>query len=142
MTGVSPKTHGIATNRPFDPEAKSTGIWYWYASEIRARTLWQAAAEAGLVTGSVSLELDGKPMNLNAAPSGPIPVDAGPHMARTPGTPDRTLSFSVTDGQLTIVPLAPQEPIAGHRDTKPEHPQHHAAIPKLRVTRRSGPVLP
>jgi predicted AlkP superfamily pyrophosphatase or phosphodiesterase len=54
VTGVSPARHGIPTNRPFDPEGKQSGIWYWYAKEIRVPTLWQAAAEAGLVTGNVS----------------------------------------------------------------------------------------
>jgi predicted AlkP superfamily pyrophosphatase or phosphodiesterase len=54
VTGVSPKTHGIPTNRPFDPLGRHSGIWYWYADEIRVPTLWQAAAKAGLVTGSVS----------------------------------------------------------------------------------------
>jgi predicted AlkP superfamily pyrophosphatase or phosphodiesterase len=54
VTGVSPKMHGIPTNRPFDPLGRQSGIWYWYADEIRVPTLWQAAAQAGLVTGSVS----------------------------------------------------------------------------------------
>jgi predicted AlkP superfamily pyrophosphatase or phosphodiesterase len=54
VTGAAPAIHGIPTNRPFDPEAKASGIWYWYANEIRVPTLWQAAADAGYVTGSVS----------------------------------------------------------------------------------------
>ena len=54
VTGVSPAKHGIPTNRPFDPEGLRTGVWYWYANEIKVPTLWQAAAQAGYVTGSVS----------------------------------------------------------------------------------------
>jgi predicted AlkP superfamily pyrophosphatase or phosphodiesterase len=54
VTGVSPNKHGIPTNRLFDPNGRQTGIWYWYANEIRVPTLWQAAAQAGYVTGGVS----------------------------------------------------------------------------------------
>lgn len=54
VTGVAPRTHGIATNHPFDPYKRSASIWHWYANEIRVPTLWQIATEAGYVTGSVS----------------------------------------------------------------------------------------
>jgi predicted AlkP superfamily pyrophosphatase or phosphodiesterase len=53
VTGVSPAQHGILTNNPFDPLGKNLGGWYWYAEDIRAPTLWDAAAKAGLVTSSV-----------------------------------------------------------------------------------------
>jgi predicted AlkP superfamily pyrophosphatase or phosphodiesterase len=52
VTGVSPARHGILANRPFDPLAKSQGS-FWYAEDIKAKTLWDAAAEAGLTTASV-----------------------------------------------------------------------------------------
>jgi hypothetical protein len=45
ITGVSPSTHGIPTNRPFDPQGRQPGMWFWYANEIRVPTLWQAAAD-------------------------------------------------------------------------------------------------
>jgi predicted AlkP superfamily pyrophosphatase or phosphodiesterase len=54
ITGVSPATHGIVTNRPFEPERPGSGIWYWYTQDIRVPTLWDAAARAGHITGSVS----------------------------------------------------------------------------------------
>jgi len=54
LTGVWPEKHGIYSNETFDPYAKNVGGWYWYSEDIRSRTLWQAAADAGYVVGSVS----------------------------------------------------------------------------------------
>ncbi len=53
LTGVSPAEHGILNNVQFDPRRTFEGNWYWYAGEIKARTLWQAAHEAGISTASV-----------------------------------------------------------------------------------------
>lgn len=53
VTGVSPSRHGILANTPFDPYGKNQGGWYWYAEDIKVPTLWDAAAQAGLVTASV-----------------------------------------------------------------------------------------
>jgi predicted AlkP superfamily pyrophosphatase or phosphodiesterase len=53
MTGVAPSKHGILANSPFDPYAKNMSGWYWYAEDIKAPTLWDAAAKAGIVTASV-----------------------------------------------------------------------------------------
>ena len=53
VTGVAPARHGILANRPFDPLGTNRDGWYWYAEDIRARTLWDAAREAGLRTASV-----------------------------------------------------------------------------------------
>jgi predicted AlkP superfamily pyrophosphatase or phosphodiesterase len=53
MTGVSPAKHGIVSNTSFDPlQINQTG-WMWYAQDVKAATLWQAAAKAGLSTGNV-----------------------------------------------------------------------------------------
>jgi predicted AlkP superfamily pyrophosphatase or phosphodiesterase len=54
LTGVWPEKHGIYSNETFDPYAKNLGGWYWYSEDIRSRTLWQAASDAGYVVGSVS----------------------------------------------------------------------------------------
>ncbi len=54
VTGVSPSRHGIIANNPFDPTGKNQGGWYWYAEDIHAPTLWDAATGAGLTTGNVS----------------------------------------------------------------------------------------
>ena len=53
LTGVTPSEHGILDNLQFDPRRTFDGAWYWYAGQIKARTLWQAAHEAGLSTASV-----------------------------------------------------------------------------------------
>ncbi|MBC7788994.1 MAG: alkaline phosphatase family protein [Anaerolineae bacterium] len=53
LTGVAPARHGIHGNTTFDPLSRNQGGWYWYATDITARTLWDAAADAGLVTASV-----------------------------------------------------------------------------------------
>jgi hypothetical protein len=53
ITGVSPATHGIFANTPFDPLRENQGGWYWYSEDIRVATLWDAAARVGLSTASV-----------------------------------------------------------------------------------------
>lgn len=54
MTGVRPAKHGIFANTTFDPLGKNQSGWYWYSEDIRVPTLWEAAAKAGYVVGSVS----------------------------------------------------------------------------------------
>src|SRR5688572_6620873 len=54
MTGLTPQQHGIISNTPFDPLNKNREGWYWYAEDIKAKTLWQVAAGAGLRTASVN----------------------------------------------------------------------------------------
>lgn len=53
LTGVAPARHGIAGNLTFDPLWKNQQGWYWYASDIRVPTLWDAAHAAGLSTANV-----------------------------------------------------------------------------------------
>lgn len=53
VTGVWPIKHGIYNNVRFDPLGRNNGAWYWYNSDIKAPTLWHAAAQAGIVTASV-----------------------------------------------------------------------------------------
>jgi predicted AlkP superfamily pyrophosphatase or phosphodiesterase len=43
VTGVTPAKHGIVNNVVFDPYGKNENGWYWYASDIRVPTLWDAA---------------------------------------------------------------------------------------------------
>ena len=45
LTGVAPARHGIVNNTTFDPQQNNQGGWYWYASDITAPTLWDAAAK-------------------------------------------------------------------------------------------------
>jgi len=54
LTGVWPDKHGIPMNLPFDPERRNQDGWYWYAEDIHAPTLWEAASRAGYIVGSIS----------------------------------------------------------------------------------------
>jgi predicted AlkP superfamily pyrophosphatase or phosphodiesterase len=53
VTGVAPAEHGIYNNTPFDPKGANRDGWYWYASDIRVPTLFDAVAAAHRVTASV-----------------------------------------------------------------------------------------
>lgn len=54
ITGVEPAKHGIWSNIAFDPELTNQAGWYWYAEDIKADTLWDAAARRGLITASAA----------------------------------------------------------------------------------------
>lgn len=54
VTGVWPTEHGIHSNVRFDPFSANFDEWYWYASDIKTPTLWEAASKAGSITASVS----------------------------------------------------------------------------------------
>jgi len=54
LTGVSPAEHGILANTTFDPLQKNQVGWYWYATDVRVPTLWDAADRAGIVTASLN----------------------------------------------------------------------------------------
>src|SRR5262249_37082395 len=54
VTGVLPAIHGIVQNRIFEPPTgPQTRSWYWFASALKAETLWMAAKKAGLSVGAV-----------------------------------------------------------------------------------------
>lgn len=54
ITGVEPDRHGIFGNGPIEPLDRATGNLTFYASNIKADTLWDAARRQGLTVGSVS----------------------------------------------------------------------------------------
>ena len=54
VTGVSPTTHGILSNTPFDPFRRNLEGWNWYAEDIKVSTLWDVVSRAGMVTSSVN----------------------------------------------------------------------------------------
>ena len=47
ITGASPARHGIVGNTSFDPLQINQDGWFWYASDYRVPTLWQAARRGG-----------------------------------------------------------------------------------------------
>jgi predicted AlkP superfamily pyrophosphatase or phosphodiesterase len=53
ITGVWPARHGIASNTTFDPLFKNQTGWCWYAEDIKAPALWDAAHAAGLKVANV-----------------------------------------------------------------------------------------
>lgn len=53
ITGVSPARHGVVNNTTFDPEQINQNGWYWYASDIRVPTLWQAVRARGGTVANV-----------------------------------------------------------------------------------------
>ncbi len=53
ITGVWPAKHGIANNETFDPEKKNMGGWYWYATDIKVPTLWDAVHKSGGKVASI-----------------------------------------------------------------------------------------
>lgn len=53
ITGAAPARHGIVNNLTFDPAQINREGWYWYASDIKLPTLWDAAHEAHLSTGNI-----------------------------------------------------------------------------------------
>jgi len=53
VTGVWPVKHDIYSNLTFDPLGKNMEGWYWYAEDIAVPTIWEAAAKAGVLVGSV-----------------------------------------------------------------------------------------
>jgi len=53
ITGVWPDKHGIGNNETFDPLGKNFGGWYWYASDIKVPTLWDAVHDKKGVVASV-----------------------------------------------------------------------------------------
>jgi predicted AlkP superfamily pyrophosphatase or phosphodiesterase len=55
VTGATPARHGIVNNTLFEPPPmKPTGSWFWFARDIKADTLWDAAARRSLSVGLVS----------------------------------------------------------------------------------------
>jgi predicted AlkP superfamily pyrophosphatase or phosphodiesterase len=54
LTGVAPAQHGITSNTTFDPLGTNRDGWFWYAQDMRAPNLWQAAKRARLSTASIN----------------------------------------------------------------------------------------
>lgn len=60
VTGALPAKHGIFGNNVFEsPSGEKTGAGIWFAKDIKADTLWDAAKRNGLTTGLVSYPVAG-----------------------------------------------------------------------------------
>lgn len=53
ITGTSPARHGITHNLAFDPLQINQSGWTWYAGDIKAQTIWDAASRAGVKVANV-----------------------------------------------------------------------------------------
>ena len=117
ITGATPAQHGILANLQFDPERHFKDAWFWYGSQIRVPTLWQAAHARGLGTASV-----GWPVTVGA-----VGIDyLIPEYWRIPG---RTAELDPTDRDLMAALARPAhlferlQPAAGEymagNDTSP-----------------------
>ena len=77
VTGALPARHGIYGNELFEPPGtRQTGDWHWFARDIRAETLWDAAAREGLKTCLISWPVGGGAGDYNVPeilkPSAPL----------------------------------------------------------------------
>ncbi len=60
VTGALPARHGIFGNSVFEPPVgKRTNASHWFARDIKADTLWDAASRAGKTVGMVSYPVAG-----------------------------------------------------------------------------------
>ncbi len=128
ITGVWPARHGIASNTVFDPLHKNFGGWYWYASDIKVPTLWDAVHAAGRPVASL-----GWPVSVGAASiddnlpeywRAHVPEDAKLERAlATPGLPDAL----ERDGHVALVDTGDTSPDAdalkAHGRRRPLRPQ-------------------
>ena len=65
VTGVYPATHEVCYNAPFAPLG-SDGRWNWETANIKARTIWDAAKEAGLTSAIIQWPVSvGAPVTWN-----------------------------------------------------------------------------
>jgi predicted AlkP superfamily pyrophosphatase or phosphodiesterase len=104
LTGVWPARHGIYANETFDPLRKNQGGWYWYAEDIQSPTLWQAAANAGYVVGSISWPVSvGAPgVQYNVPEYWRAQTAEDLKLLRAISTPGLVAEFQKTVGEYTL----------------------------------------
>lgn len=91
ITGANPIHHGIYYNTP---RGGKPGEWYWYESEIKTKTLWDAVREAGLTSGAVFWPVsNGAPIDYN------FPVKR-PEKGEEGGKIDATRPYITPNGLL------------------------------------------
>jgi arylsulfatase A-like enzyme len=65
VTGVGPARHGIVSNTVFDPRGRFRH-WFWQASGVKARTLWEAVKDRGGTSAALSWPVTvGAPIDFN-----------------------------------------------------------------------------
>jgi predicted AlkP superfamily pyrophosphatase or phosphodiesterase len=72
VTGAYPATHQVCYNAPFVPLG-GDGSWNWATSNIKARTIWDAAKDAGLTTALIEWPVSvGAPVTWNIPEIWPV----------------------------------------------------------------------
>lgn len=72
VTGTYPATHRVCYNAPFAPLG-GDGSWNWFTSDIKARTIWDAAKEARITTATVEWPVSvGAPVTWNIPEIWPV----------------------------------------------------------------------
>lgn len=80
VTGALPSKHGIFGNSVFEPPVgKQSDAAHWFARDIKADTLWDAAKRAGMTVGMVSFPVAGGAGDWNV-----------PEIWQPGGTPEQT----------------------------------------------------
>jgi predicted AlkP superfamily pyrophosphatase or phosphodiesterase len=144
LTGVSPAKHGVIGNTTFDPTAINQGGWYWYASDIKAPTLWDGAKAAGMSVANVHWPVsvgasaitynlpqiwrtghgdDAKLVAALATPGllGPLEADLGPYAAGI----DESIEADENRGKFAVRLIAQKKPdFATVYLTAFDHEQH------------------
>ena len=72
VTGAYPATHQVCYNAPFAPLG-SDGSWNWFTSDIKAKTIWDAAKAAGITTAAIEWPVSvGAPITWNIPEIWPV----------------------------------------------------------------------
>ena len=144
LTGVSPAKHSVVSNTTFDPTAINQGGWYWYASDIKAPTLWDGAKAAGMSVANVHWPVsvgasaitynlpqiwrtghgdDAKLVAALATPGllGPLEAELGPYAAGI----DESIEADETRGKFAVALISSKKPdFATVYLTAFDHEQH------------------
>ena len=112
VTGVWPARHGVAGNIVFDPLRENMDGWYWYASDIKVPTLWDAVHATGRPVASL-----GWPVTVGAAS-----IDANiPEYWRAHDAEDAKLERALaTPGLPEAIERQGGAPLVDTGDTSPD----------------------
>lgn len=135
ITGTYPSTHGIHTNKVFDPTGKHMDAWYWYVSE-NVKNLCECAKENGYISSSIGFpasvgaksdyhipeiwrdgsELDSKLIDAVSCPQG-IVRDIEKSIGRFAGGTDLTINGDTVRQKAALWVL--ENKIKNHLSEKP-----------------------
>lgn len=102
ITGVRPARHGVIYNDAWDPAFRRKG-WYWFASDLKARTLWDAVREAKGTSAGLSW-----PVTVDAPLDWNIPEGAGSKPDRVTALRDRSTRGLLAEVEAAAGPLTAQ----------------------------------